>query len=156
MPVRSVDEAALLVRRVSAATVVLDVEPMIAPWRGSAEAYLAGARRFLDAIVGQSDTVTAIVIASNSPATRPAITCDVPLTLSVGAGKPWRTDYLADLPRPVVVIGDQPLTDGLLAWRLDGVFLHWRHDGPTPWWPRLQRTLGRLVLPFAFTRRFAR
>jgi predicted HAD superfamily phosphohydrolase YqeG len=45
-----------------------------------------------------------------------------------------------------VVYGDQPLTDGLLARNLGGVWLQPRraHAGPSeePWWPRLMRAVG--------------
>jgi hypothetical protein len=68
-----------------------------------------------------------------------------------GANKPWRTTYLTRAPRPVVVLGDQVLTDGLLAVRLHGQFLHWRAGARAPWWPRLQEAIGQQVARWVFS-----
>ncbi|HVT67846.1 MAG TPA: hypothetical protein VHF26_08870, partial [Trebonia sp.] len=67
------------------------------------------------------------------------------------AGKPLRTAPYRGLPRPAAVVGDQLLTDGLLARRLGCVFLHW--DPPldrVPAGPRVLRLLGRLARPVVF------
>ena len=153
VPVHGIEEAVTALDEVGAATVILDVEPMIARWHAPAEVYIDGACAFLDAIADGAPGVSAVVIASNSSRARPPVAAAVPVALRVAAGKPWRTDYLRGISRPVAVIGDQVLTDGLLALRLRGVFLHWHHDLPVPWWPRLQRLAGRFVRPLAFERR---
>ena len=44
------------------------------------------------------------------------------------AGKPLRTGYYRDFPRPGVVIGDQLATDGALARRLGYAFLQFQPD----------------------------
>lgn len=45
-----------------------------------------------------------------------------------------------------VVIGDQYLTDGLLAWRLNVPFIQvHRPAGREPLWPRLMRLMGGVV-----------
>jgi len=71
----------------------------------------------------------------------------------VSAGKPLRTAPYRGLPRPAAVVGDQLLTDGLLARRLGCAFLHW--DPPldgVPAGPRVLRLLGRLARPVLFGR----
>lgn len=70
------------------------------------------------------------------------------------ARKPWRLGPLAGSKPPIAVIGDQLLTDGLLAWRLSregtpAVFLHWQ-CAQTLWWPRLQHRAGNCLRPLLF------
>ena len=51
---------------------------------------------------------------------------DVPRMVSRG-NKPWTTRRrlgLKEVRLPIVVVGDQVLTDGVLAWRLGATFLH--------------------------------
>jgi hypothetical protein len=53
----------------------------------------------------------------------------------------------------LAVVGDQVLTDGLLAWRCrqeGAAFLHWETTLAAPWLPRAQRMIGRLLLPYFF------
>ncbi len=94
-------------------------------------------------------SVTSVVYSSNSQCPRAADgkSC---IRIVTAARKPWRTKYLHNEPRPVAVVGDQVLTDGLLAWRLRASFLQWQVAGPMPPWPRLQRRLGRIAAPFLF------
>jgi hypothetical protein len=67
------------------------------------------------------------------------------------AGKPLRTGYYRDFPRPGVVIGDQLATDGALARRLGYAFLHYQPDlGSLPPGPRVMDWAGRLVRPLLF------
>ncbi len=63
--------------------------------------------------------------------------------------KPWtsrRRLGLTNRGHPVVVLGDQVLTDGLLAWRLGATFLHLVLDaeGEPPRQAKL-RAIGRVV-----------
>jgi predicted HAD superfamily phosphohydrolase YqeG len=54
--------------------------------------------------------------------------------------------------RDPIVVGDQPLTDGLLAWRLRCPFVELRlHDQVEPLWPRLLRLGGAVVGRLIFT-----
>jgi len=69
--------------------------------------------------------------------------------------KPWTSRRRLGLarrsPTPIWVIGDQVLTDGVLAWRLGATFLHCTID-PTDDFPgqaRLRR-LGRYAAPLIF------
>ena len=76
------------------------------------------------------------------------------------AGKPLRTGYYRDFPRPGVVIGDQLATDGALARRLGYAFLQFQPDQSSlPAGPRLMDWAGLrpadAVLPRALTARAA-
>lgn len=153
VPVASVAETVLLIKAVEAATVVLDVEPMIVRWRGTEREFRSGAGQFLDAIAVGAPSVHAVVISSNARAPRPPVRYRGAITLRSRAGKPWRVGYLRDMPRPLVVVGDQIVTDGVLAWRMRGTFLHWHHELATPWWPRLQAAAGRVLGPLFLTRK---
>ena len=72
----------------------------------------------------------------------------VPRMISRG-NKPWtsrRRLGLRGLRTPVVVVGDQILTDGLLAWRLRGTLLHLVIDHETePRQQALMRRMGGIV-----------
>lgn len=48
------------------------------------------------------------------------------------------------------VIGDQYLTDGLLAWRFGFSFALTGRCGREPLWPRVQRSAGRCLCPLFF------
>ena len=77
------------------------------------------------------------------------------LTDVISSGnKPFTTRRrlgLHDGSAPVLVVGDQVLTDGLLAWRLRGTFLHLVVDeGSEDAQQARMRSLGRVVKPFLF------
>src|SRR5262245_45167621 len=67
------------------------------------------------------------------------------------AGKPLQTAQYQRLPAPGVVLGDQVLTDGVLARRLGFTFLHYCPEPASmPIGPRLWQYCGRLALPLVF------
>jgi predicted HAD superfamily phosphohydrolase YqeG len=140
-----------LVVALSAHTVVFDVEPLVAAWDGTQAALDDGIARVLDkvrAIPG----VRAVCFATNS-ARQPSTLPDVPgveVSYLVSAHKPARTAPYARLPLPGVVVGDQVMTDGMLARRLDYSFLHYRHPQPGPLGPRLLDAVGELARPLMF------
>ena len=69
-------------------------------------------------------------------------------------GKPMRITPYRGFPRPGVVVGDQVVTDGILAWRLGYAFVQYHQRPDTaPAGPRLMGGLGRLVRPLVFSRR---
>jgi predicted HAD superfamily phosphohydrolase YqeG len=144
---------ASLVADLRAATVIVDVEPLVVPWSSvSSAAFVNGATELCTLISAKSSVVSSIVFASNSRKARaPLPQCIRPETTVVqGAGKPWRTSYVCGLTRPVVVLGDQLLTDGLLAWRIGADFIHVIFDFSAPWWPRIQHAAGRPMANFLF------
>lgn len=137
------------------ATLILDVEPLVAPWDSDISTFVQKASGLCRVIAAQVPSMNVLVFATNSRRPRPGPPADGTLRtlLVTGAAKPWRTSYLRDLPRPIVVAGDQVLTDGLLAWRLDATFLHYAAGQPVPWWPRIQGMAGRLAVSAFFTDR---
>lgn len=66
-----------------------------------------------------------------------------------GALKPWTRRSklgLSDHRGCIWVVGDQWLTDGLLAWRIGARYVHCPiTESHEPWWPRLQRRLSAMV-----------
>ena len=71
--------------------------------------------------------------------------------------KPWTTRRRLGLRqscRPVVVVGDQVLTDGLLAWRLRATFLHLVIDDETEERRQaIMRRLGGIITVGLFQRK---
>ena len=80
---------------------------------------------------------------------------EVPRMISRG-NKPWTTRRRLGLrgsSAPLVVVGDQVLTDGLLAWRLGATFLHLVIDDQSE--DRRQavmRRIGSIVVVILFRR----
>jgi hypothetical protein len=68
----------------------------------------------------------------------------------VNARKPVHLAAYEHLPRPGVVVGDQLMTDGLLARRLNYAFLHYRPPERAPAGPMLLDLAGRLARPLIF------
>jgi len=70
--------------------------------------------------------------------------------------KPWTTRRrleIGDSSAPLVVVGDQVLTDGLLAWRLRATFLHLVIDDETEEWRQaIMRKIGSIVIALLFRR----
>jgi hypothetical protein len=65
--------------------------------------------------------------------------------------KPLQTTGYKHLPRPGAVIGDQVATDGVLAWRLGYVFVHYTPQlHRVPLEPRLMRQVGRPIRSLLF------
>jgi predicted HAD superfamily phosphohydrolase YqeG len=140
-----------LVDELSARTIVLDIEPLVAAWDGTQDALDEGIARVLDQ-VSAVPVVRAVCFATNS-ARQPSALPDIPgidVSYLVSARKPARTAPYARLPLPGVVVGDQVMTDGLLARRLGYSFLHYRHPQPAPLGPRLLDGFGRLARPLMF------
>jgi hypothetical protein len=148
-----ISETGTLLRRageLSAKTIIFDVEPLVAPWNGSQEALDRGVITVLDQVASAVPGLDAVCFATNS-ARRPSAVparAGIQVTYLAFAGKPLRTAPYRKLPRPGIVIGDQPATDGLLACRLGYTFLHYcppMTDAPIG--ARLMQLCGRLVLP---------
>ena len=141
-------------RKLSAKTMIFDVEPLVAPWRGSQESLDQGIAH----ILGGARTVPSVrvvVFATNSarrPSAVPA--CDgLQVRYLASAGKPLRTAPYRDLPRPGAVAGDQLPTDGMLAYRLGFTFLHYVPEpAGVPLGPALMHRWGELMRPVLFPR----
>jgi hypothetical protein len=133
-------------------TAVLDVEPLLAPWNSDSERLRQGLESALAALAAAS-SIERVFFLTNSRRTAPPGA--VPAHRAVytsRAGKPWRLAALRDAAGPIAVVGDQPLTDGLLAWRMrkrGAVFFQIEAMGG-PAWPRLQAAIGRAVAVLIF------
>jgi predicted HAD superfamily phosphohydrolase YqeG len=139
----------------SAKTVILDVEPLVAAWDSGQEALEKGVAD----VAGEAAAIPGVrvVCFATNAARRPSGVLPAPaaqVTYLAKAGKPLRTGPYRDLPRPGVVIGDQLATDGALAWRLGYTFLQYRCPGldRVPAGPRFMGYCGALVRPVLFTR----
>jgi hypothetical protein len=150
---RFTDESELpsLVAELSAQTAVLDIEPLVAPWNGSGDELDRGINRIIEKLA-HVPGLRAVCFATNS-ARRPSHLPDVPgirVSYVLSAGKPLHLSPYAKLPRPGVVVGDQVMTDGLLARRLGYDFLHYRHSRGAPTGPRVLDGCGELLRPLVF------
>jgi hypothetical protein len=137
---------------------IVDVEPLVAPWNSGQQALDRGLARVLGQ-VKTIPTVCAVVFATNS-ARRPSAVLpgdSTQVRYLASAGKPLRTAPYRDLPRPGAVLGDQLPTDGILAYRLGYTFLHYLpHLSSVPAGPKLMHHWGQLVRPVLFRRLPAR
>ncbi len=142
------------VAELSAKTVVLDVEPLVAFWDSSQQSLDEGLARTLEQLT-RIRAVQVVCFATNS-ARRPSAALSmtgVRLIYLTSAGKPLRLGQYRNLPGPGVVVGDQVATDGVLARRLGYAFVHYCPAAvAVPVGPRLLGLFGRLVEPFLFTR----
>lgn len=142
-----------LIAERSARTVVIDIEPLVAVWDGTLEALDRGVDQIIQ-LVATIPGVRVVCFATNS-ARRPSVLPRVPgvdVMYIVSAGKPVRLTQYARLPRPGVVVGDQVMTDGLLARRLGYGFLHYRPAQRAPAGPRVLDGIGQLARPLIFRR----
>ncbi|MCP4958515.1 MAG: hypothetical protein GY925_04510, partial [Actinomycetia bacterium] len=118
--VRSLDEVVALVEScASECVVVSDVDNTLAP-QGIA---LAEFGTVVNAAIDRLEAhpkVARVIALTNGPER------DVDRLVSRG-NKPWTTRGRLGLRgshTPIMVVGDQVLTDGVLAWRLGATFLH--------------------------------
>jgi hypothetical protein len=140
-------------RELSARTMIFDVEPLVAYWDSGQDALDGG----LDRIVGEVRAVPGLQVvcfATNSlrhPSVTPSAE-GIRVVYLAAAGKPLRTAPYRSFPRPGMVIGDQPATDGILARRLGYAFvLYDTRAVGVPAGPRLMGAWGRLLRPLFFT-----
>ena len=139
----------------SAKTMIVDVEPLVAYWDNGQEALDRG----VDMVLGEAAAVTgaAVVCFATNSARRPSVVPSRPglrVVYLASARKPLLTALYEEFPRPGVVIGDQIATDGVLARRLGYAFLHYCPPlTRAPWGPRLLGYGGLAMRPLLFTPR---
>ncbi len=151
--VSSIDELVATITRSQARTVVVDIEPMLTVWDApDPDEWSDGALALLARLDGV-DSVERVCFLSNSHRVRKALSYNGRLRVSVksGARKPFGRPPIVGLGGPIVVVGDQVITDGLFAYRIGGSFVRWRYDHPAPLWPQLQALVGRAVAAGMFT-----
>lgn len=144
-------------------TLVFDVEPVVAYWDSGQQALDQGIARVLGEVsqlspAGQApgaDGVQVVCFSTNSarrPSQIPACP-GVRVVYLASAGKPFRTAPYRGFPTPGAVIGDQVLTDGLLARRLRYTFIRCTPAlSRTPAGPWLLARTGQLIRPLLFRR----
>jgi predicted HAD superfamily phosphohydrolase YqeG len=147
--VATLDDALRVAREHSAKTLLLDVEPLVAYWDSGQQALDQGLTRVL-AEAGAVPGVRVVCFATNS-LRRPSVSLVRPgirVVYLAAARKPFRLAPYQDFPAPGALIGDQVLTDGILARRLGYEFVHCEPDlGRLPRGPWLMNQAGRLALP---------
>ena len=146
-------DAARRAGELPARTVIFDIEPLVACWDSTQKDLDTGIAWVLSEIV-KLPAVQVVCFSTNS-LRRPSVVpsaAGMRVVYLAAAGKPLRTAAYRRFPRPGVVIGDQVVTDGILARRLGYAFI--QVDQPTgiPAGPRLMAAAGRLVRPLLFTR----
>jgi hypothetical protein len=152
--VTSLAELFARVGELALATLVFDIEPLVASWNGGQQ----GLDRGVAEVLGQAETVPSVqaVVFSTNSSRRPSVlpaAAGRRVEYVVSAAKPLRIAPYRDLPRPGAVIGDQLPTDGILAYRLGYLFLHYDPPyGHVPIGPRLMHRWGRVVRPVLFGR----
>lgn len=123
VPIRDVatlDDVMLFVESTDGANVIIfDVDNTLAPQGVQLTEFGRLVNSALDWFEA-SPRVAQVIALTNGPQRQ------VPRMISRG-NKPWTTRRrlgLSGSTAPLVVVGDQVLTDGLLAWRLRATFLH--------------------------------
>jgi predicted HAD superfamily phosphohydrolase YqeG len=148
------DEVVRRATQLSVRTMVFDIEPLVAYWNSTQYELDQGVRtvlRQVEPIPG----LRIVCFATNSARRLSAIpeSPDVRVTYLAAAGKPLRTAPYQGFPSPGVVIGDQILTDGLLARRLGYTFFDLAPPLKSiPLGPQLLNRSGRLLRPLLFAR----
>jgi predicted HAD superfamily phosphohydrolase YqeG len=141
-----------IVSQLSVKTIIFDIEPLVAWWDSSRDALDQGIARVLSQVAAVPGLLV-VCFATNS-ARRPSVVPDgagIRVIYLASAGKPLHTAAYRQLPRPGVVIGDQVLTDGMLARRLGYTFLHYTPEqSASPLGPRLLSRSGDLARPLLF------
>ena len=136
--VRSLDEVIDFVESSAGEKVIIsDVDNTLAPQDIPLEEFGAVVNAAIDRLESHP-SVARVIALTNGPERQ--------VTRLVSRGnKPWTSRKRLGLRRsrtPIVVVGDQVLTDGLLAWRLQAPFLHLVIDDADE--ARRQATMRRL------------
>jgi predicted HAD superfamily phosphohydrolase YqeG len=133
--------------QLSPRTLIIDIEPLVAYWDSTQDALDRGLAHVLHLVAAISSA--AVVCFATNSARRPSApprSTEFGVVYLASAHKPVQITPYLRFPRPGVVIGDQVLTDGLLARRLGYPFLHYRAPlAGAPFGPRLLDRLGRLA-----------
>ena len=125
--VQSLDEVIAIVESTDGQKVVIfDVDNTLAPQGVPLEEFGQLVNSAIDRVEANPG-IARVIALTNGPQR------EVARMISRG-NKPWTTRRrlrLRGSDAPVVVVGDQVLTDGLLAWRLGATFLHLVIDDET-------------------------
>jgi predicted HAD superfamily phosphohydrolase YqeG len=142
-------DALRVARECSAKTLLFDVEPLVAYWDSGQQALDEGLTR----VLAEAAAVPGVLVVcfSTNSLRRPSVSLARPgvrVVYLAAARKPFRLAPYQDFPTPGALIGDQVLTDGILARRLAYEFVHCEPELPRiPRGPWLMNQGGRLALP---------
>jgi predicted HAD superfamily phosphohydrolase YqeG len=140
--------------KLSVRAMIVDVEPLVAWWGDGQESLDRGVAMIV-ARASAVPTLRVLVFATNSARHPSSVSAgqDIEVSYVASAGKPLRMAHYRQLPRPGAVVGDQVVTDGLLARRLGFTFLHYQPPlGDVPLGPRVLHRVGQLAVPLLFRR----
>ena len=147
--VQSLDEVIAFIESTDGQRVIIfDVDNTLAPQGIPVAEFGQLVNSAIDRVEANSG-IARVIALTNGPQR------EVPRMISRG-NKPWTTRRRLGLrgsSAPLVVVGDQVLTDGLLAWRLVATFLHMVIDDETE--ERRQavmRRIGSIVVVMLFRR----
>jgi predicted HAD superfamily phosphohydrolase YqeG len=151
---RDVDAVWPELRGLEPAALLIDIEPFVAAWRTDESALLRGLRERLDECASLASVQEVVFVTNSRRSPREGVPSTAfPVSYISHARKPfldiWR---FASLGSPVVVIGDQVLTDGLMAWRLNATFVQLPLPAGASFAVRAQAALGRVVASLFFRR----
>ena len=145
--VRSLDDVISFVESIgSTCVIIFDVDNTLVPQGAPIPEFGALLNAAIDRVEAHAN-IARVIPLTNGPQR------EVARLVSRG-NKPWTTRRrlgLAGNRAPVVVVGDQVLTDGLLAWRLRATFLHLVIDDESEA-PRqaIMRRIGRPLIGMLF------
>lgn len=147
--VQSLDDVMVFVESTDGEKVIIfDVDNTLAPQGAQLAEFGQLVNSAIDRFAA-SPCIARVIALTNGPQRQ------VPRMVSRG-NKPWTTRRrlgLRDRRTALVVVGDQVLTDGFLAWRLRATFLHLVIDGETEERRQaIMRRIGGVVLVMLFRR----
>jgi predicted HAD superfamily phosphohydrolase YqeG len=146
------NDVATRIAELSLKTVIFDIEPLVAYWNSAQDELDQGVRHIIRefAVI---PGLRVVCFATNSARQVSAIPQLPGLQVKylASAGKPFRTAAYLGFPQPGAVVGDQILTDGMLARRLGFTFLHCTPSlRGAPLGPQLLNRFGNLLRPLLF------
>ena len=139
---------------------LMDVHPALVPW-GLGSTNLDTSLRVLQGNVAHSSFLQTIVLVTNGPLQFSGANYgSIEIRVIPNAMKPWKLRNIMNVissgQGDVAVCGDQLLTDGLLAWRLNAPFIHWvTNSTPPPRQAFLNFCAKKLRIPSAIFRQRA-
>ena len=147
--VRSLDDVIAFLESTDGEKVIIsDIDNTLAPQDVPPEEFAMLVNAAIDRIEAHRN-VARVIALTNGPQRQ------VARIVSRG-NKPWTTRRRLSLKgnrSPLVVVGDQVLTDGVLAWRLRATFLHLVLDDETEERRQaIMRRLGHVIIGMLFNR----
>lgn len=126
-----------------ATTVAIDVEPLVAQWRTTDTDLESGVDAVSELTTRYPNISNVMLLTNSARRLSGEALAGTSMAYVARACKPWRRHGLDVSTGALAVIGDQLLTDGLLAWRCrhrPTLFVE-VHDcsRDAPLWPALQR-----------------